>query len=159
MKIERLYYDESKVSDKLIEAEVQAEIREMAEEEQIRDKEQKLREAQAIAEMAKNKVDLMLKNISQERVEHFEKMAKKALSVAQAMFLNVKIDSEKGYRGTIEFTGEAMIVNEYLEESVIQDFRDLMCSAEEVMIVPIEKFVRIVFYYSLVQSEEAFVSN
>ena len=159
MKMERFYYDESKVKDKLVEEEVRAEIREMTEEEQIRNKEQKQREAQAIAETAEMNIDVMLNNISQERVEHFEKMAKKALSVARATLLNVKIDSEKGYRGTIEFTGEAMIVNAYLEESVIQDFRDLMCSAEEVMIVPIEKFVRIVFYYSLVQSEEAFVSN
>ena len=159
MKMERFYYDESKVKDKLVEEEVRAEIREMTEEEQIRNKEQKQREAQAIAETAEMNIDVMLNNISQERVEHFEKMAKKALSVARATLLNVKIDSEKGYRGTIEFTGEAMIVNAYLEESVIQDFRDLMCSAEEVMIVPIEKFARIVFYYSLVQSEEAFVSN
>ena len=150
MKIERFYYDESKMMDRLAEAEAGEEIKEMTEEEQIRDKEQKRREAQVIADIAETKIAKMLKNISQERVEYFEKMAKKALGVAKAMFLNVKIDSEKGYRGIIEFTGEAMIVHEYLEESVIQDFRDLMCSAEEIMIVPTEKNVRIIFYYSLI---------
>lgn len=149
MKIERFYYAESRVSDRLAEAEVEAKLREMSEEEKNREKEQKRKEAQAISEMAEKNIDMMLKNISQERVEHFEEMAKKALRVAQAMFLNVEINSEKGYRGTIEFTGEAIVVNEYLEKSVIQDFLDLMCSAEEVMIVPIEKYVRIIFYYSL----------
>ena len=99
--------------------------------------------------MAKMKIDAKLNNISQERVKHFEKMAKKALHVAQELFLNVEIDSEKGYVGTIEFTGDAMIINEYVEESVIQDFRDLMCSTKEIMIVPADKLVKIVFYYSL----------
>ena len=149
MKIERFYYAESRVSDRLAEAEVEAKLREMSGEEKNREREQKRKEAQAISEMAEKNIDMMLKNISQERVEHFEEMAKKALRVAQAMFLNVEINSEKGYRGTIEFTGEAIVVNEYLEKSVIQDFLDLMCSAEEVMIVPIEKYVRIIFYYSL----------
>lgn len=159
MKIERFYYEESKVSDRLVEEEVEAKMWEMSEEERIRDKEQKLREAQDIAEMAEAKIDVKLKNISQERVEHFEKMAKKALRVAQVMFLNVEIDSEKGYVGTIEFTGNAMIMNEYLEKSVIQDFRDLMCSTEEIVIVPADKLMRIVFYYNLVQDKNFLFSS
>ena len=149
MKIRRLYYEESKISDRIIEEKVKAKMCKMSEEEQIRDKKQKLMEAQVIVEMAKMKIDAKLNNISQERVKHFEKMAKKALHVAQELFLNVEIDSEKGYVGTIEFTGDAMIINEYVEESVIQDFRDLMCSTKEIMIVPADKLVKIVFYYSL----------
>lgn len=134
MKIRRLYYEESKMSDRIIEEKVKAKMCKMSEEEQIRDKKQKLMEAQVIVEMAKMKIDAKLNNISQERVKHFEKMAKKALHVAV---------------GTIEFTGDAMIINEYVEESVIQDFRDLMCSTKEIMIVPADKLVKIVFYYSL----------
>lgn len=151
MKVERFFYEESKAIDRLVEAEVEAEIREMTEEKQIRDNVQKLKEEQAIAEMAEKKIDVMLENVSQERVAYFEKMAEKAIGVAEAMFLNVKIDSEKGYVGTIEFTGEIMIINEFLEKNVIQDFRELMCSTEEILIVPIEKLVRIIFYYRFSQ--------
>ena len=96
MKVERFFYEESKAIDRLVEAEVEAEIREMTEEKQIRDNVQKLKEEQAIAEMAEKKIDVMLENVSQERVAYFEKMAEKAIGVAEAMFLNVKIDSEKG---------------------------------------------------------------
>ena len=151
MKVERFFYEESKAIDRLVEAEVEAEIREMTEEKQIRDNVQKLKEEQAIAEMAEKKIDVMLENVSQERVAYFEKMAEKAIGVAEAMFLNVKIDSEKGHVGTIEFTGEIMIINEFLEKNVIQDFRELMCSTEEILIVPIEKLVRIIFYYRFSQ--------
>ena len=91
MKIRRLYYEESKMSDRIIEEKVKAKMCKMSEEEQIRDKKQKLMEAQVIVEMAKMKIDAKLNNISQERVKHFEKMAKKALHVAQELFLNVEI--------------------------------------------------------------------
>ena len=149
MKMEKFYYEESKANNRFAEAEVKAELQEMSEEERIRDKEQKRRETQVIAEIAEKKIDVMLENISQERVEHFEKMAKKALRVARAMFLNVKIDSEKEYVGTIEFTGEIVTMNEYLEKNVIQDFRDLMCSTEDILIAPTNKMVKIVLYYRL----------
>ena len=149
MKMEKFYYEESKVNNRSAEAEVKVETQEMSEEERIRDKEQKRREAQAIAEMVEKKIDVMLENISQERVEHFEKMAKKALCVAEAMFLNVKIESEKGYAGSIELTGEIVTMNEYLEKNVIQDFRDLMCSTEDILIAPTNKMVKIVLYYRL----------
>ena len=77
MKIRRLYYEESKMSDRIIEEKVKAKMCKMSEEEQIRDKKQKLMEAQVIVEMAKMKIDAKLNNISQERVKHFEKMAMK----------------------------------------------------------------------------------
>ena len=48
MKIRRLYYEESKMSDRIIEEKVKAKMCKMSEEEQIRDKKQKLMEAQAI---------------------------------------------------------------------------------------------------------------
>ena len=66
MKIRRLYYEESKMSDRIIEEKIKAKMCKMSEEEQIRDKKQKLMEAQVIVEMAKMKIDAKLNNISQE---------------------------------------------------------------------------------------------
>lgn len=152
MKIERFYYDESKAFDRMIEEKVEAEKQGMSEEERLRDKEQKLRGAQTIMEQGDKIIEIMRKNVSQEKVEYFEKMAKKALRVAEEMFLNVKIDSESGYMGVIEFTGEIILVNEYLDKRVIRDFRELMSSTEEIVIVPKHKEkVQITLWYSLAE--------
>lgn len=153
MKIERFYYSDSKALEKMIEKQIEEEKQKMTEQERIQDKEQKLREAQAIMEKGNAMTNAMLKHIDQEKVKYFETMVQKALRVAEGMTLDVKIDSESGYMGTIEFTGEIIMVDGYLDKRVVREFRELMCSTEEIVVVPKNtQKVQISLYYMFAES-------